>query len=99
MSDDIVYGSYEMQEKCEGLWDNVSELKKWLPIIVLLKEAKDATDLSRQLEAVVSVADFALGALGKKPSDFRAYRLLALLASLVKTNPEVRAEVEKLLKG
>lgn len=99
MSDDNVYGSYEMQEKCEGLWDNVAELKKWLPLIILLKEAKDAADLSHQLDAVVSIVEFAMAALGKNPKDFRAYRFLVLLASIVKTNPEVRAEVEKLLKG
>lgn len=94
-----IYGDAEMQERCEGLWDNVSELKKWLPLVVLLKEAKDATDLAHQLEAAVSIADFVLTAMGKDPKSIRPYRFLALVANLVKTNPEVRAEVEKLLKG
>jgi hypothetical protein len=94
-----VYGDAEMQEKCEGLWENIAEVQKWLPMIVLLQQAKSATDIAQLLATAVQIAGFALTALGKDPQSIRPYRFLALIASLVRTNPEVRAEVEKLLKG
>lgn len=88
-----------MEKPAEGIIDDIGTLIEWRPVLALVRDVQNATDIPAKADAVRALVAFVIKTGFKRdPYQMRAFLIFTKACQTVRADPSWRQIVADLLK-